>query len=380
MESKIVKLKKENNDLVIRLDRSPFREAGGGQPCDTGTITTDSFKGKVMDVLEDGSIKVKVVEGSLSEGEDVIAEIDEGRRKRLTRMHTAEHMLFKAIHKTLGEAELEKIQLGEEESSVFISTEKNFGWEQLFEAEKKVNEIIKEDKEVLVHEVGKDEVVKFKDLRIKLDKIKTDKVRVIEVKDFDFSACSGTHCSTTSEVGNVLVTHFRGAGKNSYEIKFKVDIAQDLYEAAKTVRLAKTILGVEDSKKIVQTLQNLKNDFERYKKQARQQKLEATPEKVGEINFVHALCEDFEAKELVSKASELVKEKTVVCLVNKTEKNPQLIVLVSKDLSLDASQIIKHIAEKFGGRGGGKKDFAMASFEGKHLPKIFEEVKMVIKK
>jgi alanyl-tRNA synthetase len=294
----------------------------------------------------------------------------------LARMHTAEHIFFKSLEKEISTLKLDKICLDEKESLLVVFADK-LNWDILFKAEKKANEIIQEGRDVVEYIVDKSEVKnKFPGLRIKLERIKEDTVRVIEVKYYDQSACSGEHCSNTKEVGRFLVTRYNSAGPNKYEIRFKVDVVNDLYEFSKVARKTMEFLGTEIDK-VENTLNNLKTNLEKYKKMARDVKVEAKEEKVGDVNFLYNVVE-IESKQLMQQIGEMVKEKSVVCFIN-VGKNKQVMVAVSDDLDLDAGQIIKKVGEKFNGRGGGKKNFAMGSIETDKTEEVFDYVKELIR-
>ncbi len=141
----------EEGYLLVELDQSIFYPGGGGQPCDLGILESGSFKGHVVEAFrKNGNIihKVKVIEGTVKEGEEITQKIDRERRVRLTRMHTGEHILFKSLEKSLGEISLTKIDLDEEESSLFI-TAADATWEKLLHAEELANAVIGEDRQIV---------------------------------------------------------------------------------------------------------------------------------------------------------------------------------------------------------------------------------------
>ncbi|RME54779.1 hypothetical protein D6777_02680 [Candidatus Woesearchaeota archaeon] len=370
-----VLIKSIDNDW-LGLDNSPFREPSGGQPCDYGTLISDDFEAVVYDV-KGNKVKVKVTKGVPKVNTEVIATIDMERRQKLTRMHTAEHIFFKSLQTVVPSVKLDKISLDVEESSVFVFSE-NLTWEELIQAETKVREIINQDLNIIEHIVAKSKVNQaFPQLRIKLERVKEDKVRVIEVKAFDYSACSGTHCLSTKEVKGFLVTKFNSSGKGKYEIKFKVDVIDDLYNFASILRKSSSILEVE-YEKFESTLKNLKINLEKYKTIARNAKPEYVTETINNVQFKHGLAET-ETKSLMKFMQELLTPDSVVCFINKTDKNNIILLSIGNNVNLNAKDTLDKVYKEFNGKGGGKDKFAQGSIFTDDFEKVFGYIKDMIK-
>ncbi|HII15166.1 MAG TPA: hypothetical protein HA362_02540 [Nanoarchaeota archaeon] len=294
--------------------------------------------------------------------------------KRISMMHTGEHIFFKCLEKQIKGLKLEKIKLGEEESSLFVQAD-NLDWETIFKAEESANQIIRENRKVIIHETTKAGISGFPGLRIKPERIEGNNVRIVEIEGHDFSACSGKHCEATGEVKNILATKFRKSPAG-YEIRFKVDAGKDMLEMARTARTAAEALGTEQEK-VAATIRNLKEELESCKKAMKSQKIETKEDKMGGLHFIYAVFEGMDKKLLIDKGNELIKEKTVLCFLNKSEAM-QVIVMCSADSGKDASMIIKELNEKIGGRGGGKNNFAMCAVEEKNAEKVLKAVKEII--
>lgn len=295
--------------------------------------------------------------------------------KKISMMHTAEHVFFKCLEKQVKDLKLEKIKLDENESSLFVFAEK-LCWETIFKAEEEANRIIKENRKVNIHETTKANIGKFPGLRVKLERIEGENVRVVEIENHDFSACSGKHCSSTGEVKNILITKLRKSA-NGYEIRFRVDAEDELFKMARISRLATDALGT-DNEKVIATITNLKANVESLKKAMKSQRIEAKEENIGGLSFLYGVLEGLDKKLLTDKASELMKEKTVLCFVNKAE-TLQIMIMCSNDSGKDASLIVKALNEKLGGKGGGKPNFAMCSVNEENADKVISAVKEIIK-
>jgi len=295
-------------------------------------------------------------------------------------MHSGEHVFMGALLKTIKDIKVGKVRLNEDESSLFVIC-KNLTWEQIFEAEKLANKIIKEDRNIIVKEVSKEEAKKIKGLRIKLDRIKSESIRIVEVKDHDLSACAGTHALKTGFIGNILITKFNLV-KGTYEIRFKTNVSEDLFELAYISRKTASIIR-KDVKEIPEFVENLMQENER--KTAKLRELSASlvkefkQEKIGEINFVYNIFDEVEKKQLIDQAASLKKEKTIVCFLNKLGDNAQIVLVVSEDLGIKANELLKEIMKKFNGKGGGRDNFAMGSIKAEFSGKAVELVKETIR-
>ena len=381
--AKIINIEEKEEFLLVELDDTIFYPAGGGQPCDKGIIKNNYFEGKVVDVSKkNGKIihKVKVVDGTLKINDNIVCQHSINRRIRLLRMHSGEHIFMGALIKTIKNIKVDKVRLDEDESSLFVICE-NLTWEKIFEAEKLANKIIKQGRDIIVKDVTKEEAAKIPGLRIKLDRIKDEKIRIVEVKDHDISACAGTHALKTDFVGNFLVTKFNLV-KGTYEIRFKTNVSEDLFELARIARKTASIIK-KDVKEVPEFVENLMQENKRKTEKLRELSAnlvkEFKEEKIGEINFVYNIFDEVEKKQLIDQASSLKKEKTIVCFLNKLGNNSQIIIVASEDSGFKANELLKNIMEKFNGKGGGRDNFAMGSIKADFSEKALETIKELIK-
>ncbi len=365
--------------LFVELEDTIFYPGGGGQPCDRGIIRTNTFEGEVIEVFKENENiihKIKAVNGELKEGQKADLILNKERRIKLVKMHTGEHILFKSLEINLGEITLNKIDLGEEESSLFIFA-KEATWEKIFKAEELANKIIEEDREIIEKEHPKTDAVMMDKLRIKAERIHSDTVRILEIKDFDWSACTGTHADKTGFVGNILITKFNQA-KGGYEIRFKTNVKKELFDLSKITREAASLLQTEPST-VLCSVKKLQEELERYKEKFRKFSYllldNYSQEKIKEINFIYNIIEEAEKKQLTDKMTSLLKEKTIICFVNKTEGRATVLLSCSLDLKLNIPEILTKALTKFNGKGGGRDNFAMGSIEERYSKDILKEIK-----
>ena len=383
LNAKVTNIEEKDGFLLIELDNTIFYPSGGGQPCDTGIIKNNYFEGKVVDVSKkDSKIihKVKVIDGTLKINDKVTCQNNINRRLSFVRMHSGEHVFMGALLKTIKDIKVDKVRLDENESSLFVICN-NLTWENIFEAEKLANKIIKEGRDIIVKDVTKEEAAKIPGLRIKLDRIKDEKIRIVEVKDHDLSACAGTHALKTNFIGNFFVTRFNLV-KGTYEIRFKTNVSEELFELAYISRKTASIIR-KDVKEIPEFIENLMQENERKTEKLRELSAnlvkEFKQEKIGEINFVYNIFDEVEKKQLIDQAASLKKEKTVVCFLNKLNDNAQVIIVASEDSGFKANELLKNIMDKFNGKGGGRDNFAMGSLKAEFSEKALETIKEFIK-
>ena len=179
----------------IALDRTAFYPGGGGQPSDRGTIA-----GLAVSEVEEREGRIWHRVERSPEGEHVDASIDWSRRFDHMQQHTGQHILSSAFVE-IASAETRSFHLGE--AVVTIDVDHAGPEDALLRAvEERANDIVWEDREVLVHVVPPAEARRFP-LR-KPPTVEGD-VRIVEVHGFDWSACGGTHVGRTGEVGLIAV-------------------------------------------------------------------------------------------------------------------------------------------------------------------------------
>ncbi len=383
IETKVKNIEENDDFLLVELDDTIFYPGGGGQPHDKGIIKNENFYGEIAGISKkDGKIihKIKPAKGKLNQGDPVICEHDIERRLKLLRMHSGEHIFMGAMLKIIKDIKVDKINLREDESSLFVKCD-NLEWEQIFEAEKITNQIIKEARDIVVKDVSKEDAAKIPGLRIKIDRIKDEKIRIVEIKNHDISACAGVHALKTDFIGNFLVTKFNLV-HGAYEIRFKTNVFNEFFDYANIARKTASIIK-KDVMQIPEFVENLIKDNE--EKTAKLRELSAkiaddfNQEKIKGINFIHSIFQGIEKKQLTDKANSLKKEKTVVCFINKLKENAQIIITCSEDSGFKANELLMEVMKKFNGKGGGRDNFAMGAIKPELSDKALETIKESLK-
>ncbi len=196
---------------ALVLDRTAFYATSGGQPHDTGWLDFIAAgsdaplplpKLRVTEVIEDeatGAI-LHLVE-SLPEAlpPRVRGFLDVERRQDHMQQHSGQHVLSAAFLKLFA-APTVSFHLGEESCTIDLDTPALTA-AQLEQAERHANQVVWEDRQVLMHEVTPEQARKA-GVR-KLPEAAHATLRLIEVRGVDLCACGGTHVLTTGQIGNI---------------------------------------------------------------------------------------------------------------------------------------------------------------------------------
>ena len=303
-------------------------------------------------------------------------EIDAARRMALTRAHSGEHILFKSVQSVLEKRKqsitVKKVDLDVRESSLFVLCPA-LSWDVLLEAEQLANRIIKEDRIVIEHLVTKDDFIKeqhskYKDIRIKLERIKDATIRVVEVKDFDYSACAGTHVRSTQEIKNVFITKFSASGAGEFEIRFSVG-TDDALVFAGFSRTAASIAQI-NPEQLPEAIRRFMTEQEAAKEKLRslqrQQPLELAQTPVmstmrAPLNLKYGTFCVEDKKILIEKVSDMLQENDVAVIENACGEGSlqtHHLYLFSKSPAYDAGAIFRKLQGTLPIKGGGGKDFA----------------------
>ena len=189
---------------AIILDRTAFYPSSGGQTFDIGLLASGEYVVRVLEVSEsdEGAIYHFVDDASyLSRGQAVRGSVDAERRRDHMQQHSGQHVLSASFIR-LFDMPTVSFHMGEDYCSIDLET-KAVSLQQIEAAERMANEIILEDRLVEIKFVSQQEARVLK-LR-KFPHAERGLLRLINIRDFDLSACGGTHVRFTGQIGCILL-------------------------------------------------------------------------------------------------------------------------------------------------------------------------------
>jgi len=217
----------EATEEYIVLDGTYFYPEGGGQPADRGHIEWDEGHAIIGDARKDhGDVHhvIESLDGNLpTEGQAVRAEVDAERRQRLTRMHTAQHVVSRVVLDEHG-ASTAGNQVYPDRSRIDFEPA-SFDEADVRRIEQLSNEAIERDLPVTKENRPRDAVEREVDNgRALLDLIpdSVDPLRVIEIEGFDMCPCGGTHVTSLGEIGEIRITDCTSQGDEVERIEFEL--------------------------------------------------------------------------------------------------------------------------------------------------------------
>lgn len=215
------------DDYVV-LDGTYFYPEGGGQPADRGTLDWEGGSAAVVDVQKKGGDVrhyLDDVEGDRpAGGKEVTGHLDEERRQKHRRMHTAQHVLSKIVLDEFG-AHTAGNQIHADRSRIDFEPA-SFSDEDVAFIEERTNAVIEQDLPVEKKQMARAEAEKrTPEGRGLLDLIPdhVDPLRMVEIDDLDLCPCGGTHVDRLGEIGRVRVTNRVSKGADVDRIEFELE-------------------------------------------------------------------------------------------------------------------------------------------------------------
>jgi len=216
------------SDDAIVLDGTYFYPEGGGQPADRGRLAWDGGSAEVVDVQKKSGDVHHIlgdVTGPLPDaGDTVDGTIDAERRQRLSRMHTAQHVVSKVVLDVFG-AQTAGNQIHEDRSRIDFEPA-DFSDDDLVVIERRANTVIEQNLPVRKTEMARDEAERrTPDGRGLLHLIPdhVDPLRMVEIGDFDLCPCGGTHVDQLREIGRLRITGRTSKGADVERIEFELE-------------------------------------------------------------------------------------------------------------------------------------------------------------
>ena len=210
----------------VLLESSYCYPRGGGQPGDTGLLSSENAVSEINEVLPGEMILHPIENPDLFEtGDSVTCQIDVDRRNGHALMHTAQHIVS-AIAEDLWGAETVGNQLTVENSRVDLLFENKevFNPDELVDA---TNAVISSNLAVNIHEWERSRILDHEQMRHTkfMHRIPSmiTQLRVVEIEGVDLCPCAGTHVSNTSLIPQIKFHGKKNKGKGRIRFSYNFE-------------------------------------------------------------------------------------------------------------------------------------------------------------
>ncbi|MDT2424115.1 alanine--tRNA ligase [Enterococcus avium] len=361
---------------------TPFYAEMGGQIADKGIIVDSA--GKIIANITDvqkapngQALHTVEILGSLKEGEKYFLQVNAAYRNKIIKNHTATHVLHKALKEVLGDHANQAGSLVTDKHLRFDFT--HFGQVtavELKEMEKIVNQKIWEAIPVVTIETDIDTAKNMGAMALFGEKYGHD-VRVVNIGDWSIELCGGTHVANTEDIGLFKIVSESGigagvrriealTGKEAYEA-FR-DEEKQLMQVAQIVKSPQIKEVVSKTEQLQQQLRELQKENEQLATKLANQQAGDVFKDVKEINGTTVITAQVNVKDMnqLRQLADQWKQKAlsdVLVLGTVQGEKVNLLAAMSpaaNEKGLKAGDLIKAIAPKVGGGGGGRPDMAQA--------------------
>jgi alanyl-tRNA synthetase len=376
----------EEGDVV--LDHTPFYAESGGQVGDIGILydeTHSSIVGEVngcyMPVQGVRAHKVKARQ-PITLGMKVDPVVHSDVREATMRNHTATHLLHAALRETLGSHVKQAGSLVDPKHLRFdFSHFTAVADEELQDIEDLINrQVLRNTPVDVIENVPLDVAInEYRAMALFGEKY-GEYVRVIKIGDFSTELCGGTHTAATGEIGLIKIMNEGSVSSGVRRVEaisgegslkhFRVDhklenLVSSLIPQTKSHTPAEALrheLEKKDSE-----IKKLQKELEQLRMKSAASTVGAVGEKAREVRGVKVVAQRVDnldrgqMRTLVDNMRNKLGSGVVV-LGSVQDGKVALIVGVTADLTsrVQAGKVIKQVAEKVGGSGGGRPDMAEA--------------------
>ena len=363
---------------AIVLDRTPFYAESGGQVGDRGELVADAARFAVEDTRKQGGLFLhlgRLAEGSLKRGDVIEARVEDPRREATRLNHSATHLLHAALRRVLGEHVEQKGSLVDDERLRFdFSHSQPVASDEIAEIERVVNREIRRNHAVEARVMSYPDAIDAGALALFGEKY-GDEVRVLAMGDFSVELCGGTHVARTGDIGAFKIVSESGVASGVRRIEAitgEAAVAHAIESDARLARLAQLVRagGGDIEAKIGQMFERTRG-LEKENQELRNRlagqsgrDIAAGATEIGGATVVAECLEGADMNTLRAACDRLKDrfERAVVVLAAVEDGKIRLVAGVTKSFSdtVHAGQLVNHVAQQIGGKGGGRPDMAQA--------------------
>jgi alanyl-tRNA synthetase len=379
---------KPGDEGEIILDHTPFYAESGGQVGDRGWFYSEDHNTVVAEVkgcyspIQGVRAHQVIAKQPIRIGDKVDAVVNAEIRESTMRNHTATHLLQAGLREVLGKHVKQAGSLVAPNHLRFdFSHFTGVADEELQDIEDLINkEVLRNQKIEVIENVPIDVAInEYKAMALFGEKY-GDRVRVIKIGDFSTELCGGTHTKATGEIGLIKVLKEGSVSSGVRRIE-AVTGEGSLHHFQKDHKLENVVASLAGHSEVTSPAEALKLELDkkdseikrlqRELDQARMKSASSTvasvTDKIKDIHGVKVLAhrvDNLERAQMRTLVDQL-RDKLgsgVVVLGSATDGTVSLIVGVTKDLTqkIQAGKVIGPVAQRVGGKGGGRPDLAEA--------------------
>ncbi len=374
----------EGDEIELILHETPFYAERGGQMGDAGSLTSDGVEVEITDTQNPYSHvnahSALVSSGTIHVGDAVTATVNEERRERIRRNHTATHLVHSALRQVLGSHVRQTGSLVAPDRLRFDFTHvASMTPDEIRQVQDIVNDKIRENHDVNVEYTSYTEAIDRGALAFFGDKYEAD-VRTIQIDaPWSYELCGGTHMAQTGGIGAFFITSEAGIGSGTRRLEAltgkgaedhlweRFGMLADISDKLRTpvpelnARIMSQLDELDEARRNVARLEReaLLGGGGSGPSAAEQAKL------INGIKVVVDRKDGVNAKGLRELGDHLRNQigSGIVVVGSVFEGKPIVITMVTKDLvedGVDAGEFVNAIGQLMNGRGGGRADVAQA--------------------
>nr|MCR4715741.1 alanine--tRNA ligase [Lachnospiraceae bacterium] len=376
----VVEALSEGETGSIITDVTPFYGTMGGQVGDKGVIVTADGEFKVNETLHVAGSKIAHVgvmtKGMIKSGDTATLKVDSNLRSMTCKNHSATHLLQKALRDVLGSHVEQAGSYQDANRTRFdFSHFQAMTAEELAKVEKAVNDKISEGLEVRTQVMSIEDAKKTGAMALFGEKY-GDEVRVVSMSDYSIELCGGTHVANTSQIGSFKIISEAGvaAGVRRIEaitgsnvLKYYKDIEAKLDKVAAVLKSNQSNV-IEKAEHLMAENKSLTSELDSLKSKLASSSLGDVMDQVVEVKGVKLLATSVAGvdmnglRDLGDQLKAKLKE-GVILLASDLDGKVNLVAMATDDAmakGAHAGNLIKAVASKVGGGGGGRPNMAQA--------------------
>jgi alanyl-tRNA synthetase len=379
---------KPGEEGEVILDHTPFYAESGGQVGDRGWFYSDDHNTVVAEVkgcyapIQGVRAHQVVVKSAIRVGDKVDAVVNPDIREATMRNHTATHLLQAGLREVLGKHVKQAGSLVAPAHLRFdFSHFTAVGDEELQDIEDIINkQVLRNTKVEVLNDVPIDVAVNEYHAMALFGEKYGDKVRVVKIGDFSTELCGGTHTGATGEIGLIKILKEGSVSSGVRRVEaitgegslhhFRQD--HDVENFVSSFAHPKTHVSPRKTLEILfqikdDEIKRLQHENDHLRMKSASSSTANISEKIKDVKGVKVLAhrvdnlERAQMRTLVDQLRDKIGSGVVV-VGSASNGNVSLIVGVTKDLTsrVQAGKVVGKVAERVGGKGGGRPDLAEA--------------------